>query len=307
MTQKRKKEEVPSTDWKSPEYLKNEMRFKLLSLLPSFQGDVQAIREELKIPQNGLKNDEDFRLWHEQEMVHQSDKVISSKKFSEALKKIHHLEREDHAEYLKQNWLLHDTIPINRIKNRMETLGRRYNLPANFYEQRPCGLYFYITKNALTPPSSNWVIQFDHEARKGTTKWLAIQTYAPLSKKEFEDAKKMLVPIQKHYFPKSITIGERAKKQFDRDFEIYKELVLERKKKPVKRKTHTGYLAYIKNPDDRRKLEKLHPNDVGIEFDETTSREVAEKLKITPDAVRQAMTRMGVRIEEFFSEGHLER
>lgn len=293
-------------DWKSPEYLKNEIRFKLLVNLTSFQEDIKKIRKELKIPLGGFNDEEGFQSWDERVLTAESDRVILSKSFREQSIKVGALEAKDYGEFLKQKWLLHDKIPINRLNNRLEQLCSTYKLPANFGERnfRLSRLFGYITMNEIVPPSNNWVIQPDPDGRRGTTKWLSIKTYAPLSNKEFTEAKEMLISLQNHYFPKTITLTQRAKDNFDRDLEIYKTLVLERSKKPVRKKSYSGYLALL-SPTERKKWEHLHPKGVRVEFDEETTREVARKMGISHDTAKGALKRMRKRIVEFFGEEYL--
>jgi len=297
-----KKESINKQFVKGPEYIKNEVRFKLLVTLLNFQNDIKAIRDEFNIPPDGFSDDKTSGEWYENEIIEKTDKIISSQKFRKAKEELATL--RDHAEYLKREWELNDKIPLFKMRHRKEMLGKKYRLPANFYEDEYIGLSAYIIRNDVIPPINNWLIQHDsypHD-EKGTAKWLAIKTYAPLSQKEVKDAMDWLTSLQKHYFPKEIIIDSRIKKQFDRDLSIFKELALERDKKPTKRKIYSGYLSFLKDSGERKKWEKLHPNCIDIGFDATTSREVARRFDITSDAVRQAIKRMSTLIKNLFGD-----
>jgi len=286
------------------------MRFKLLITLPCFQKDIKRIRGELNIPENGIgESANSHRSWYEKEIIQKGDKLSNSKRFLEELKKISILRQKDYPEYIKRNWILHDQMPVNKLNNRLEELINKYKLPANFKDALFGGLRMYIIKNSIIPPTNNWVIEQNTREKGTAVKWISIKTYASLSQKELRDAIDTLKHTQKYYFPRSLTVDTRAKPQFDRDLEIFKELVLERAKKPVRRKKYSGYLSYLKpkNLKEKRQLEKLHPHCVETAFDETISREVAKKLKMTPEAVKQVLTKMRARIKEFFGEEHLER
>lgn len=294
-----------SKEWRSLEHQKNEIKLKLLTILPYFQEDVKRIRQELNIPPTGFNNEENLKRWYDAEIIEKSDEIIGSREFRKAVAKLETI--KNYPDYLKQKWGLNDKIPLFRMAHRKEMLGKKYKLPANFYENQLGGLLSYITRNELRPPSNNWIIEQDPEGRKGTTKWFAIKIFSPLSKKELKDATKMLKSLQKHYFPKGLVVNSRIKKQFDRDLIIFRELVLERDKKPIKRKKYSGYLSYIKDPKERQRWEKLYPSCIEIGFDTTTSREIAKRLNITPDAVRQTTKRLKTLIRVFFGEEYIGR
>jgi len=282
---------LPSEKNKTPEHQKNEIRMKLLVTLDSFQEDIRVVRKEMKIPMEGFSNSSDFRNWYEKKFIEESDKIIYSNSFTEKTKKVNNI--KNYPDYLKENWKLKDEIPINRIKNRQEMLCEKYYLPSNFGVDGsgPYGspLFMYITQNSIKPPSNNWVIQQDAEGRKGTTRWLSMVTFAPLSKKELKEAEKVLASLQKHYFPKGITHSTRSKKQFERDLEIYNELS-KRKKKPVKRKQPTGFLVNAKKQvskkDYEKYYEKKYREKIIFDFDEVIAKDIAKKFKMTPAAVR---------------------
>jgi len=282
---------LPSEKNKTPEHQKNEIRMKLLVTLDSFQEDIRVVRKEMKIPMEGFSNSSDFRNWYEKKFIEESDKIIYSNSFTEKTKKVNNI--KNYPDYLKENWKLKDEIPINRIKNRQEMLCEKYYLPSNFGVDGsgPYGspLFMYITQNSIKPPSNNWVIQQDAEGRKGTTRWLSMVTFAPLSKKELKEAEEVLASLQKHYFPKGITHSTRSKKQFERDLEIYNELS-KRKKKPVKRKQPTGFLVNAKKQvskkDYEKYYEKKYREKIIFDFDEVIAKDIAKKFKMTPAAVR---------------------
>ncbi len=301
-----KRKDFNKSSIKNPEHFRNEIRFKLLVALPSFQKDVREIRNELNIQPDKFTDDEAFANWYEKFVV-KSDTIRNSRDFLEAKARLNTI--KEYAEYLKQEWKLNDKIPLFRFRHRVEILGKKYKLPANFYDNQSNGLPVYIMRNIMIPPANNWTIQQDPDGGKGTTKWFAIKTYAPLSKKEISEAKKWLVSLQKHYFPKEITITSRIKKQFDRDLLAFKELVLERKHKPVKRKKYEehSYLSLVKknyklSPKEFRELERLHKNDIVTNFDEIITKETAKKLKMKPAAVRQAIRRIFELIKTFFGD-----
>ena len=271
-------------------------------MLPVFQNDIKKIRQEFNIPQGSFKNDISYKIWYENEFIKKTDKIINSKNFLKAEKKLKILKKENYPEYLKQKWKLNDKLPLCRMNHRIKMLGKKYKLPAHFYEESYFyGLSPYITRNTIKPPANNWSIQPDPEGRKGTMKWLAIKTYSPLTKKELKDAIKMLISLQQHYFPKELIVNNRIKKQFERDLLIFNELIIKRSKKPIKRKIYSGYLSYL-DPKERNQWEKFHPNDITTGFDVQTSRMVAKKFQMTPEAVRKSIQRTNTLINTFFGD-----
>lgn len=252
---------MASSEGESPEYQKNRIRFELLVTLPMFQRDIKKLRRSLNIPDKGFASAEDYSVWY----VSNLDRSIG--------------------------------LPTNA----MQTIGEKYKLPAHFYDGPLFGLYPYIVLNRVAPPSYNWVVEPTPVGKRGTAKWISIRTYAPLSGKELKQAKAALGFIQKTYFPKELNIDARIKQRFDRDLQIYKELKLNRKKKPVKRKEYFGYLALLP-PEKRKEWEKMHPDEVRIHFDELTAREVGRKYRMTPDAVRKSIERIDKLIVGFFGE-----
>lgn len=288
------------SNWKSPEYEKNEIRLTLLFVLPEFQSDIRKLRKDFDIPVNGFVQDTEAQKWHK-DIYNRSDKVMSSRAYLLRLCESEVLKQKHYPEYKKQYSQLLDSIPYNKLNNTIRELGEKYNLPSNFYESDLVGLKMYLFYNKIIPPSNNWSIQPDPMAKKGVAKSLSINIYAPLSKVEWRDATKLLLEMQKYYFPKSTLIPIRTKRQFERDLEIYKEF-MDRKKKPVRKKHYTGYLAYLKPPLNRAKYEKLHPSEVDIYFDEKTSKEIALKFGMSSSAVRGAMYRINKLIKSFFGK-----
>ncbi|MDP8258815.1 MAG: hypothetical protein P9L90_05290 [Candidatus Aadella gelida] len=291
----------------SPERLKNIIRLKLLTILPSFQKDVKGIRAELNIQPVIFSNDKKFDEWHKKEITDKSDKIMGSLKFQKAAQKIESM--KDYGESLKKKWELYDSLPSFRLRHREKILGKKYKLPGNFYRNSHNGLRAYIMRNRIEPPLNNWSIEFDPDSAKGPAKWFAIKVFAPLSKKEIEDATRSLASFQKRYFPKEIMVTTRERRKFKRDFEMFEELVLKRKNKPVKRKKYSdcGYLKYIikdKNisPKELRRMKRMHKDEIKIVYDEVITKEIAKKWHIKPSTARQAIKRVNELITEFFGD-----
>ena len=247
---------------------------------------------------------------------------MNSRNFLKARDKLETI--RDQGEYLKQKWELNDRVPLLRLRHRVEMLGKKYKLPENFYDNQSIGLSVYLMRNKIVPPTNNWLIQHGPSYdEKGTTKWFAIKTYAPLSQRERKEATKWLVSLQKHYFPKEITITGRIKNQFDRDLSAFKELTrrkgyksVKRKRsyedllamvkseyRPIKMKTYKedGYLARVEKSyhlsyKELRRLEEQHEDDIVIDINKI----MTGKMPGTPNTIRQAVKRLSKLIKNFF-------
>lgn len=289
---------------RNPVYEKNIMKFKLLASLPSFQTDIKEIRKELDICEEGL-TDVDFKDWYEEKIIKQSDIMLKSDEYLDLKNKAKKMKLKNYSEYLKISWKANNLIPINKFRNKQEMLGEKYNLPKNFYSTGPTsGIWLYITQNKICAPSNNWAIAPNPEARLGTAKSMSLTTYAPLDKKELGNAVKMLKEMQKSYFPKQVVFPQRIKNNFERDLEIFKELCIQRKNKPVKKKIYIkgGYLSYVKNVSKKemRSLERKNKSGIKVDFDEITSRNVARKFKVSSNVVRSAIKRMKELVKSLF-------
>ncbi len=265
---KKKIKQLGSALWR------NRIRMELLIRLPSFQDVVASIRRRFGIPEDGFKQLNDFEQWQ---------------------KRI--LQKEDGDD--RPQTLFNFTKAI-------EGIGHRFQLPFNFVKDKPEGVRYYVLMSKVIAPAMNWEIEHGQNGgsrdRKQTTRWFSIRTYARLDKREIAHAFKDVVSLQNYYFPPTINVPLRIRRQFGRDIQVYERLI-KRAKKPVKKRTYKkdSYLRRL-SPQDAKKYEHLHPDAIVVEYDETISREVAKELKIKPAVVRQAITRIKKLQRQLFTE-----
>jgi hypothetical protein len=289
----------------SPIQYKNDVRFRLLVALPSFQEDVRAVRKEMGIPLEGFSNHEDRRKWHHNLIV-ETDRVMDAPAFLKSERDMFAIRHPQKR--MERRDELYRTAPLYKMGYLKRQLGEKYRLPEHFIADNPLqGLQIYIETGIVRAPSGNWSITMNPEARKGTAKWLALTTYAPLSKKELNEAKKMLEDMQRHYLLPQVVVATRTKKQFERDLEIFREFI-KRESKPVRRKsyepqTYLSILASKGHPEKKlRALERKreYKKSIKIQFDERTSAAIGKQFHISADAARKAAERVGNMIADLF-------
>lgn len=289
---------------------KNDVRLKLLVILPSFHEDVQKFRKEFGIPQDGFKTHKEHLEWRS-ELIREADHIKDTPVFLRMAKEI--LLIKNPPEQLKKKIELYNTIPFYKFGSRKTALGEKYKLPAHFYiNDSSCGLSPYLTRNVVRAPSDNWAISNDGQGGKGTAKQLSIITYGILSESEAKEALKMLLDLQHYYLPKEVTVNTRTKKNFERDLLIFQEFA-KRMKKPVIKKHYKkdSYLSLAErtkadlSPKKWKELERNHKDTIDISFDEKTSQEVGDKFGISGDAARKAAGRTRDTISDFFGDEFL--
>ncbi len=265
------------------------------------------MRKEVGIPPDGFSNHEDRRKWHHNLIV-ETDRIMDAPKFLKAEKEMFTIQQPQKR--MERRDELYRTAPLYKMGYLKRRLGEKYKLPEHFISDNPLqGLQVYIETGVVRAPSGNWSITMNPEARKGTAKWLALTTYAPLSKKELRDAMGMLTNMQRHYLPPEVVVKTRVKKQFDRDLQIFKEFV-KRSKKPTLKKDYekSTYLSIMARKRDKmspkqwRGLERLHKKAIQVHFDEKTSKEIGRQFGISSDAARKAVERVADMIADSFGK-----
>lgn len=288
--------------------MKNEMKMKLLVVLPSFQNDVSEIRKEFGIPEGGFgKNDKAYSGWYHKKFYEEPDKIQDSKPYKDeelGLKTARWERKINPNEYKNRKWKLLDRVPISALNHRLDSLRKKYRLPFNFISAARGGIRWYIERGEVLTPGNNWMIILDQDTRKETARWLSIQTFAPLSKEEGRDSLRMLKGVQAHYFPASINIPLRERKKFERDLLLVNELSVKRTGHPVRKKHLTNYLAILeKSGGMTPSAARLHKRDIQIGYDQPTSKEIGKTVGANNLAVRKALQRLNRLSNKLFGVG----
>lgn len=253
---------------------RNKVRMELLVRLPSFQNAVASIRKQFEIPEGGFKSSDDFVRWQKQALQKRdaNDRPQTLFDFTKAI----------------------------------ENISRQFQLPYNFVDGIRTGVGHYIVSNKIIIPPMNFVVEQDPMGRKGTTRWFSIKTFARLDNTEIRQALADIVSLQDHYFPPTINISIRMRKNFDRDIRVLEYLLLHRSKKPIKRKVYEKgtYIEYLSrsSPAMAKKLERKNKQSVKAKYDEITAREIGKELGIKKEAVKQALARMRKLLREMFGD-----
>jgi hypothetical protein len=247
---------------------------KLLFSFDQFLADIKIIRKNFDIPLNGFEEGKDCGKWLHN-LAEKTDLRIEEILRDQELRK---LWQNNGIEYRKRKDILINEAPLNKYRNTLKDLVKKYTLPFNLLDA--IELFILYNKPSVIAPSSNFSLSMNPEARKNTAEYISIKAYAPLTEKEIKIATEMLRSMQKHYLPKSVSRDIKTKHDVDKMLEIEAEM----KKRLFKRtESYTDYLALLKKSYDRgdinerqfKETKKKHLHDIKIE-EKYTSREISK-------------------------------
>ncbi len=272
---------------------------KLLVSWDKFQVDLLQLRKDFSIPPEGFSSNEEFKKWDEK-LCRDSDAFWETEDYKNRRKKLLLLRKKDYRQFLIEQELINEDVPINKFNRAIRNLVNKYHLPYNFLDA--IRMYVYHNKIAsIFLPSTNFSLSLDPEGRKGTARWIEIRTYALLTEKEIRSAVKSLRSFQKHYFSPNLTQDVRVHKNIDVAIDIEKEMKntdrIRRKEGKADsylekvRKQH-GEKAY-REAIRKQRAEGIKP--IKRKINKYRSREIAKKIFGTPEKenlVRQIYSRL---------------
>ncbi|MFA5871589.1 MAG: hypothetical protein WC858_02595 [Parcubacteria group bacterium] len=167
---------------------KNIDNVKLLFSYSLFRKEIKTIRDYLKIPKDGLK-DEDSKKWH-LDRDKESNEIMESERFllqGERICQKIILGEISLAMGNKQARLLLNKMPWNYLSNSVNFLIEKFHVPLN-YEQT---IRRYILFNKIVfVPAQNFVVGgFDGSFRIKDARFLPIRIYAKLTDEDIEEIK----------------------------------------------------------------------------------------------------------------------
>ncbi len=193
---------------------KNKDNIKLLTTDKEFRVLICKIREDLNIPSIGFDNDEDIRKWSD-ELTQKSDKILLDKDFREKeikLKEDNYEQKISYTESKSRVNQLYDQVPIFYLKNRIDFIIDKFNLPLN-YEGF---LRSYIILNKISNvPGQNFTIgEYPPFVKLREAKFIPVKIFSRLTNDEIESLKEEVTKFSKQ-LPKYSPL-----KNIDRDLEI---------------------------------------------------------------------------------------
>lgn len=145
----------------------------LLELVLEFQKEVSKVRAQFGIPLQGMITD------HEKNALRYEYNEAEEYKINrEADKKLSSL-----GEFFTYP-LAFGTEPEEKpFQKEIIRIGEKFGLPYNLYSGSMYGVSWYILRNRISVPESNWNLETDLDNR-----WVGIRAYSALDKKEAEEA-----------------------------------------------------------------------------------------------------------------------
>lgn len=193
---------------------KNRDNIKLLISDAGFSELVYKTRKDLDIPNIGFDNNEDIKQWSNQ-LAEKSDKILSSKNFIKKEIKFKKQIREQGISYTeskKKLARLYDQIPINYLKNRIDFIIDKFNLPLNYNSFLRS---YIITNDIKLVPAQNFAIgEYPPYVKIKEAKFVPVKIFSRLTNDEAELLKEEIARFSKQ-LPKYNTL-----KNIDRDLEI---------------------------------------------------------------------------------------
>ncbi len=276
---------------------KNLDKIKLLVSWDKFQVDLLQLRKDFSIPSEGFSSNEEIKKW-DKKLSQDSDAFWETEDYKNRRKKLLLLRKKDYRQFLIEQELINEDVPINKFNRAIRNLVNKYHLPYNFLDA--IKMYVYHNKIAsVFLPSTNFSLSFDPEGRKGKTRWIEIKTYALVTEKEIRSAVKSLRNLQKLYFSPNLTQNVRVHKNID------VAIAIEKEKKNIDRKREkekaSSYLEKVRKQYGEKMYRKTirERQTEGIKLikriNKNTSREIAKKIFGTPEKenlVRQIYSRL---------------
>lgn len=300
---KTKNKRLKSKNIHSLLHSKNLDTMKLLISWNKFQADVLQLRKDFSMSPEGFLNSEELKKW-DKKLCQNSDDFWETKDYKNRKKKLLLLKEKKYRQFLIEQEIINNEVPINKFNQSIKDLLKKYNLPYNFLD----AIKMYIYHNKITSiflPGTNFSLSLDPEGRKGMAKWIEIRTYARLTEKEIRDAVNSLRELQKHYLPSALTKDIRKHQDIDKAIDIEKEM------KQRIRKTYQKpdwYLEQVKKRYGKEEFErtkKLNPQRMEKEIIKYTSKEIAKKFFGDPrkeNLVRQIHSRLQKEREKRFGK-----
>ncbi len=179
-----------------------------------FEKSVRAIRQELGIPEKGLKGEKQIREW-----THQTDKKQDAYYASPEYKRTNQTIRKNmfsKSMANKQIGLLDRKAPINKLKNTCLDLIEAFHLPIQFEQ----AMRIYILQNVIAfLPTQNFLYLYNFSQNNDVVQ---IEIYSKLTKEEKKDFLKFIddvtkdLPIVKSVSDKTVEdislVGWKSKK-----------------------------------------------------------------------------------------------
>lgn len=138
-----------------------EQRIKVLVNRPDFQKDILFLRNKWKIPQDGLKSDEDYENWSTK-LLEKTDKYYDKNWPKEKKKIIELREKGKHEEANELKNKINKQAPLNEFGNDVWVMIINYRLSPRWYEGIKHYLLYNDSKNMGIPVGTTVLNNWDH-------------------------------------------------------------------------------------------------------------------------------------------------